>query len=136
MLSLIISTTICIFFVALTVYYWRHQLEMSEIGRKHFRTGLLFAVISSTIFTVLCVAVFIEGDRAPFTPVHPLNFWIVFAGFVTNGISMFSFLRELIQLLPGGDFDDITPEGMTLGFLMGLAQLVWLILGFGLMFAP
>ena len=119
--SLGVPAVMLVLFLAAWALFKRRPPEMSELGLRHFQTGLLFAVVSSTVLAVL-YALWVVMKPAVYTP-RPLLVLISLVGNVCNAIGVFCFFRELI---PGGD---ITPEGMTLGLLTGIGQVVWVISG-------
>jgi hypothetical protein len=131
---LVISGVVITLLLMMQLFRYRPD-DMSDTGFRHFRKGLLFATLSAVILAFIIVLWTLHWDRH-FDSLRSIYSLLVLAGTICNGIGTFCFLRELIQLIPGGNVIDITPEGMTLGLLMVFAQLLLLFFLYGLMFAP
>ena len=104
--------------LAFWLFYWYRPPEMSEVTMRHFKSGFLFAAISSVLLFV--VRIFLWSSVGTDFAAHFPGI-IVLVGNLCNLISIFCFFMEL---LPGGE---ITPEGMTVGLVMCLEQIHWLL---------
>lgn len=130
---LVISVAVIGLLVAMLLLPYRPE-DLSDAGFRHFKAGLLFAILSAICLALIIVLFVLHCDRL--NSLRGICFLLVLAGNICNGIGAFCFLRELVDLIPQGNVADITPEGMFLGLLMVIFQIPLLLFGLGLMFAP
>ena len=87
----VVSGATLLLVIAAAIYFGYRSPEMSEKGLKHFRLGLLFAVISS----LLSFGFWLSAS-------HLQLLWAwVRLGNISNAVAVLCFFRELIQLIPG-----------------------------------
>lgn len=117
--AIFIPTAMIIIFLGAKVFIRRHPPEMSDEGIKRLQKALVFAIISSGALGFLYVlsAVLPSPQLGP----RPPLVWLALGGNLCNATAMLYFFRELF---PGGE---IIPEGMTLGLLTGVVQVIWLL---------
>jgi hypothetical protein len=120
---LLVSGAVLFVIIGATTYFGFHPPDMSDKGLRHFRYGLFFAVVSS----LLSLGFWLSAAHFKIhLPSSLLTVW-VWAGNLSNVLAVFCFLRELVQVIPGVESRDVTPEGMILGSTLCFTQVLWIL---------